>query len=69
MVGLVDHIEDACERFAAEGFAALAREGRDHHDPPRTDRAFFDDSRPEISDAEESEKPWRSRLQLFRDQP
>ena len=96
--GLVSHIKDVCDRFASEGFGALAPDlyhgevakspddrsvppefvhdlekqmksvGKsfEAHIYPGTDHAFFNDTRPEVYNAEASKDAWRRVIEYFR---
>jgi len=66
--GLVPRIKDVCDRFAAEGFTALAPDlyrGKQVSEPDE-DHAFFKDTRPEVYDAAASALAWQRTLDFMR---
>jgi dienelactone hydrolase len=72
--GLVPHIEDVADRFAADPAVVSALDeqltalGKRHefHTYPNADHAFFNDTRPEVYDAAAAEDAWARTLAFFR---
>ena len=61
--GLVDHIKDVCDRFAKEGYVALASDlyhGRTTKSP---DCGKI--NRPEVYNAKAAEDAWRRTIEFF----
>lgn len=57
--GLVDHIKDVADRFAAAGFVALAPDI--YHGA-----TFFNGQRPDVHDEQHSAAAWRRTLDLLK---